>query len=75
MKTVTLQPITRHGKNRIAEAGKPARWYVLREANSIGFNPRPGPWLYVSPTQEDSKHGRWVNKCDVDFIVEIFDET
>jgi hypothetical protein len=64
---------TNKGKNRINEAGRPTKWTVVEERQSIVFSDKPGPWLHVFPyTQQGAKDSRWVHiSDDVDFEVEF----
>jgi len=58
------------GKNRIREHGE--FWFIEFEADTVLFDPRPGPWALVAPCRSDNPdlHSRWIHlKEDKDFIV------
>ena len=57
------------GKNRIREHGE--FWFVEVEADTVLFDPRPGPWALVVPGgPANREHSRWIHlKEDKDFIV------
>ena len=57
------------GKNRIREHGE--FWFIEFEADTVLFDPRPGPWALVIPgSWANREHSRWIHlKADKDFIV------
>jgi len=67
---VRLKGKSLKGKNRIREHGE--WWTIEFEADTVLFDPRPGPWALVSPCRSDDPdlHSRWIHlKEDKDFIV------
>lgn len=72
--TVKLIPQTNKARGSLHNAGKPEHWSVLEERETVGFSPRPGPWLHVSPqgVHDAAKHSRWVSLTDdPNFVVEV----
>ena len=73
MKYLRLKGKTNKGKNKINEAGKPGRWVLIEQRDSVGFSDREGPWLHVYPdNNENVSKSRWVHATDDrDFTVEL----
>ena len=70
---VKLTPKSLKAKNRVHEAGNPARWVLVERRYSVAFSDRPGPWLYVRPDVpgQSDFHARWVSATnDPHFDVE-----
>lgn len=68
--SVKLSAKTLKGKNRLAEAGSPEHWTVLKQQAMVGFSDREGPWLFVGCG--NNFYDRWVHLTDDDnFIVEV----
>lgn len=68
-----LTPKSLKAKNRVREAGNPARWVLIEKRYSVAFSDRPGPWLYLRPDVpgQDTFHARWVSTVDdPHFVVE-----
>jgi hypothetical protein len=69
---VLLSGNTRKGKNRVREHG--CEWNVIRTEQTVLFDNRPGPWLWVEPVASPNPKNasRWVHeRFDVDFKVAI----
>lgn len=67
---ITLNPITRHGKNRLESVRRsdPAwdgRWEVVDTQDSVRFLPGElGPWHRIEPLisgKDRSFHSRWIH--------------
>lgn len=62
-----LKPISRHGKNRVAEVMQAdpmwtGVWFEMRRQESVGFSQRTGPWIFVKPDiVGGEKFARWVH--------------
>lgn len=62
-----LKGKTQKGKNRIRECGDV--WFLERTADSVLFDPRPGPWGLVTPESNKEK-SRWIHMIhDTDFEI------
>lgn len=69
-KYVKLIPKTGKAKNKIREAGWPDHWIVVDEKDMVPFSERDGPWLHVTPDNNNNDKSRWVHQHnDNDFIV------
>lgn len=53
-----LKGKTQKGKNRIRENGD--EWFLERTADSVMFDPRPGPWGLFAP-KNNSEKSRWIH--------------
>lgn len=64
-----LKGKTLKGKNRIRENG--AEWILLREADSVLFNPERGPWFFIRPIdKKNDDKDRWIHSIhDTDFEI------
>jgi hypothetical protein len=73
MRFFVLTPLTLKAKNKVHEAGSPARWVLHMLRDSVVFSDRPGPWLYLRPDTggtDGRDHARWVHEhSDKDFQV------
>lgn len=58
---------TQKGKNRIRENGE--KWDLLRTADTVLFDTRPGPWGFVQP-RRNQENARWIHLSqDTDFDI------
>lgn len=62
----TLTPKSLKAKNRVREAGNPARWVLMEKRLSVAFSDRPGPWLLLRPDVpgQPTEHSRWVSMTE-----------
>lgn len=58
-KTIMLAPVSKHGKNRIAQQGP--EWVVRDIREKVSFDNRPGPWLGIESLREHPLGFRWVH--------------
>ena len=67
--SIKLLPRNLKGSNRIREA-RTDRWLVDVISETVLFDDKKGPWLYIVPSTLDQVKARWVHQTfDKDFIV------
>lgn len=58
-----LKGKTLKGKNRIREHGEV--WFIEFEADTVQFDPRPGPWALIFPKGPiNMDASRWIHLTD-----------
>ena len=69
-KSVILEPISKHGKSRIAQQG--SEWIVRDVRERISFDNRVGPWLGLESLRDHPMGFRWVHATnDNNFKIKI----
>lgn len=68
-KAVTLEGLTRKGKDRVKRDGA-SGWRVTKVAPSVMFSTQSGPWIFIE--NGDEKASRWVHVySDANFKVTV----
>jgi len=62
MDIIYLQGLTQRGWNKIISNG--IEWRINARTEMILFNPEPGPWLFIIPTDQNgnTNKGMWIKE-------------